>query len=193
MLALVALKDFDGYKKGDVIQLSEEEYTGHIISSKSATFVECPVGTKSASMLYSVITEHEEKWINSEGEELLTKPVDTSECIYLPAHQFVQVFINETAAEEFNAALEERRYVKRIEYAKAVIARISYLNSKKNLTQEQIVGLANTYAPVMNLLNTGSYPTVLSVLEGITPDGIITQSDKDSVVGMIQKYLETEE
>jgi hypothetical protein len=81
--------------------------------------------------------------------------------------------------------------IKQIENGKRVIAIMSMINRKKNLTTEQVAQFSQAYSSVKGLLETGSLLTAKALIQSITPDGILTtQEDKDTLVNEINKLLE---
>jgi len=79
---------------------------------------------------------------------------------------------------------------KRLDCGKGAIALVLVLNSPKNLTEQQVATFSTTFAPIQNLLLSGSLTTAKSLINSVEADGtIVKESDKTSVVNYIDNCI----
>jgi hypothetical protein len=76
-----------------------------------------------------------------------------------------------------------REGMRRQEIGARIIALISANNQSKSLTNEQAVQLTQTLAPIIGQLQTGSIPSAKSLVQKLTPGGVVTQADIDLALG----------
>lgn len=199
MKALIVNKPHNGLIAGQIIQLCVEAPNNHLVNEGYVVALPIPEGILPAFAKVE-IESAPDRWVKGEQvayqkpmiENQVGQAVPDESYSFLPAFSSMTIVEDVDKKEAYLLAVEENRYVKRIEYAKNIIGKVSYLNSKKSLTLSQVAQLSNTYAPIKGLLETGSYPTALSLIAGIVPDGIITEEDKTLISDMIQTYLDSE-
>lgn len=98
-----------------------------------------------------------------------------------------QETIKETARQKESAI---QTALKRIECGKRVVGLLIVRNSVKSLNTSQVAQINTVYAPIKDLIDTGSLVTAKEAMLAITPDGtLITQGDKDDLVAEITKCL----
>lgn len=69
---------------------------------------------------------------------------------------------------------------------------IEFSAGKSALSPTQIEEMAVSLAPIKTMLDVGSIPTVITILQGMTPDGVILlQSDVDAFITTLQAYMTT--
>lgn len=96
--------------------------------------------------------------------------------------------IEDTAKKDFEEGLILK--LERMEFGKRIIGIISLRNDAKSLTQEQIQQLPVTYGDARAALQDGSIATARVIIDALVPDGtILTQDDKDAVIGEIDNNL----
>lgn len=92
------------------------------------------------------------------------------------------------AADLLAGRIAER--VQKINRADSVIALISILNEDKGLNAGQVQTFAATYAPIMQMLQSGSFPTAKTMVEAVTPDGVIvTADDKTKIIAKLDELI----
>ena len=78
---------------------------------------------------------------------------------------------------------------KAMDWGKRVVALIGIRTDAKNLNASQINQLNETFAPIVQLLFTGSLQTAYGAVDAITPDGtLVTQADKDAILAEIAAF-----
>lgn len=80
--------------------------------------------------------------------------------------------------------------LKLMECGKKAIARMLIQNQPKNLSESQIAQINSTYAPIKNLLETGSLITAKQAIQAVNADGVLVKTeDKEALIAEIDKCL----
>lgn len=83
-----------------------------------------------------------------------------------------------------------QRRIKWIEAGKRIIAIVADRNDQKNLTGEQVIQMMQTYSVAQNLLLVGALDTAKSIIESVTPDGVIvTNEDKEIILNELNDAI----
>ena len=78
---------------------------------------------------------------------------------------------------------------KAMDWGKRVVALIGIRTDSKNLNAIQINQINETFAPIVQLLFTGSLQTAYGAIDAVTPDGVLmTQADKDAMLSEIAAF-----
>jgi len=81
---------------------------------------------------------------------------------------------------------------KDIAFGTSIIAQFSAANRLANLSTANVVQLAEQLAPIQALLSSGSIQTALYVIQGLTPNALLTQDVINNYAQQLQTYINSE-
>lgn len=208
MKAIVVKKEFNSLPVGTIIGFGDVS-NNHLANEGFIVAVEIPEGMDK-EVIKCEQQIFPEKWVKEGHPDLFEQPV-TEEIIgydgdtpimsephpdtsYTHIPEKIEFSIVEDTAKKASHVQQKKvdKYVKRIDYAKTIIATMAFLNEGKNLTVPQIISMNTTYGPIKGLLETASFGSAYQQVMAIVPNEAITESDIEVISGMISDFMSKE-